>query len=334
LETKNSVNDNVGASYRNHLPSKFGMKEGAEKFPLMILPSVSNLCNSRCVHCWFDANPKLRERDGVRVMAPNLLRKIIDEISQHKNPKPLMRVTGSGEPFLMPQLTDLLVYACGDRGIRAAVITNGSLLTPDRSRMLIDAGIEALEVSVDAADKESYERIRRGLKFHVILSNIEYMTSYRIKSNSKTKILVSFVENPREINCDDVENFWRQRADNVIRRKFLTYGQLSDAGYSEETYMPPEERVPCPYPFERMVILASGNVTFCNFDVNDNYFMGNVCEQYIEDIWRGNNFEVWRDLVLNMRFEEVPLCKKCDDWKYKSWTHNFFKVLRGVQVTK
>jgi radical SAM protein with 4Fe4S-binding SPASM domain len=79
-----------------------------------------------------------------------------------------------------------------------------------------------------------------------------------------------------------------------------------------------------------MVILATGNVTFCNFDVNDNLFMGNVCDQSIEEIWRGQKFEAWRDLVLQKRFEEVPLCKKCDDWKYKSWTHNFFKVLDGA----
>ena len=252
-------------NYGKHLPERFGLKEGAEEFPLMILPSVSNVCNSHCVHCWFNANPKLRARDGVKFMLPALLRKIIDEISRHVNPRPLMRITGSGEPFLMPELADLLVYGCGEKGVRAAVITNGSLLVPDCSKRLIDAGIEALEVSVDAADKESYERVRRGLKFDVMLGNIEYMTSYRAKSNSKTKIIVSFVENPQEINCDDVENFWRQRVDKVIRRKYLTYGQLSGAGYSKETYLPPEDRVPCPYPFERMVILAGGNVTFLQF---------------------------------------------------------------------
>lgn len=122
--------------------------------------------------------------------------------------------------------------------------------------------------------------------------------------------------------------------DKVIRRKYLTYGQLSGAGYSKETYLPPEDRVPCPYPFERMVILAGGNVTFCNFDVSDDYFMGNVLEHSIEEIWRGNKFESWRELVLSMRFEEVPLCKKCDDWKYKSWTHNFFKVLKGAEIAE
>ncbi|MDD4601878.1 MAG: radical SAM protein, partial [Negativicutes bacterium] len=289
---------------------------------------------SNCVHCWFNSNPKLRNRDGIKFMKPDLLRRIIDEVAEHKIAKPLIRITGSGEPFLMPQLTELLAYACAEKGVRAAIITNGSLLKPERVKKLMDVGIEAIEISIDAADKVSYERIRRGLKFDIIMRNIEYMMEYRSKSKTSTKILVSFVENQSEIDCDKVEMFWRQRVDNVIRRKYLTYGQISGEGYSKETYLPSDERVPCPYPFERMVVLASGNVTFCNFDVADGYYMGNLYEESIERIWRGIKYEEWRKLVLNGQFEKVPLCAKCDDWKYKSWTHNFFKVLDEAEVVK
>jgi len=314
--------------HSSHLPSQFGMKPGAETFPLMVLPSVSNACNCRCVHCWYTASPHLRKRDGVVFMPAELLRKIVDEMAEHRDPRPLLRVTGTGEPFLMPGLTEALVYACAERDVRAAVISNGSLITPKRSRLLIDAGIEALELSVDAADRQTYERVRRGLKFDTLLTNIDFMLEHRAKTGAETRIVVSVVENPREIKPEAVETFWRRRVDNVIMRKYLTYGQLSEEGYSEETYLPPDQRVPCPYPFERMVILAGGQVTFCNFDVEDSLFMGNVTHQSIAEIWRGEKFEAWRKLVLSGRFENVPLCAKCNDWKYKSWSHNFFKVLK------
>ena len=317
--------------YISHLPEEFGMKQGAEHFPLMILPQVSNVCNSGCVHCWFNAKPHLRTRDGFKYMSPHLLRKIVDEIAMHTDPKPLLRITGTGEPFMMPGLTDILAYASAEKHVRVGIITNGSLVAPDRSTRLIDAGIEALEISVDAADKETYERVRRGLKFDTIMENIVHMVSYRDKIGAGTKILVSIVENPKEIDCAAVEAFWRERVDNVIMRKYLTYGQISEEGYSEETYLPPEQRVPCPYPFERMVILANGNVTFCNFDVEDGYYMGNVTEHSIEEIWRGPKYEAWRELVLQHRFEEIPLCAKCNDWKYKSWQHNYFKVLKDAE---
>jgi radical SAM protein with 4Fe4S-binding SPASM domain len=318
-------------NYSEHLPEKYGMKPGAERFPLMVLPQVSNICNSSCVHCWFDANPHLRERDGVKYMSCDLLKKIVDEVAMHTDPKPLLRITGTGEPFVMPGLVDVLEHAGCEKGVRIGVISNGSLITPDRSMRLIDANIEALEISVDAADKYTYERVRRGLEFGKIIANIEHMVSYRDKTGAATKILVSVVENPKEIDCATVEAFWRKRVDNVIMRKYLTYGQISEEGYSEEAYLPPEQRVPCPYPFERMVILASGDVTFCNFDVEDCYFMGNLNEQSIEEIWRGPKYEEWRSIVLDGRFEEVPLCAKCNDWKYKSWQHNYFKVLGNAE---
>ena len=314
--------------FRDHLPEALGMKPGAERFPLMVLPSVSNACNSRCLHCWYTANPELRKRDGVTFMPEGLLRRIVDEVAEHTDPRPLIRVTGTGEPFLMPSLTDLLVEACAGKGVRAAVITNGSLVTPERSERLIAAGIEAIECSVDAADKETYERVRRGLKFDDILRNVEHMLAARDRLGASTKILVSVVDNPEQIDAAQVAAFWEERVDRVITRKYLTYGQLSKDLYSKDTYLPPEDRVPCPYPFERLVILASGQTTFCNFDVEDSFYMGNINDRTIEEVWRGRAFEAWRKLVVEGRFEEVPLCAKCEDWKYKSWTHNFFKVLR------
>lgn len=260
-------------------------------------------------------------------MPKTLLRKIIDEMALHSDTRPLLRVTGTGEPFMMPGLTEELVAASADKGVRVGIITNGSLVTPDRSARLLDAGVEAIEFSVDAADKQTYEEIRNGLNFDVLLGNVEFMIEHRERIGGKTKILASVVENPKVIDPPAVEAFWRGRVDGVIMRKYLTYGQLSEDAYSSETYLPPESRVPCPYPFERMVVLASGNVTFCNFDVYDSIFMGNAAKDTIAAIWRGERFEAWRQLVLAKRFEEVSLCAKCSDWKYKSWTHNYFKVL-------
>ncbi|CAA6606253.1 putative Radical SAM domain protein [Rhodospirillaceae bacterium LM-1] len=313
--------------HAQHLPSAFGMKAGAERFPLMVLPQVSNVCNSRCVHCWFNANTDLRKRDGVRYMEPLLLRKIVDEMAQHTQTKPLMRITGTGEPLLMPGLDDELVRAAGEKGVRVAIITNGSLLVADRSRRLIDAGVEAIEISADAADAATYAKIRKGLNFETLLRNIDDALEHRDRRGEGTKILVSFVENPEQIDPDRVEAFWRTRVDNVIRRKFLTYGQLSESGYAKDTYLPTDQRVPCPYPFERMPITANGNVTFCNFDVADGHYMGNVGKQTIEEIWKNLAYEAWRQKILAGAYEELPLCSKCSDWKFKSWNYNFFKVL-------
>jgi len=313
--------------HSEHLPEHLGMKPGAEDFPLMILVQVSNVCNSHCAHCWFNANPGLRRHFPANFMDSGLLMKIIDEIAGHTDPKPLLRITGTGEPMLMPGLTDILAYAAGKRAVRVGIISNASLITQERAEALIDAGVEAIECSVDAADKKTYESIRRGLKFETVLGNIEHMMAYRERVGGSTRILVSVVENESLIDPPKVEAFWRQRVDNVIMRKYLTYGQLSTDGYHKNTYLPADKRVPCPYPFERMPVMSTGKVTFCNFDVEDTYHMGDLCKQSIAQVWRNDAYEAWRDLVMAGQFERMPLCAKCEDWKYKSWTHNFFKVI-------
>ncbi len=297
----------------------------------MVLPQVSNVCNSNCVHCWFNSNPELRERFSKRFMDKELLVKIIDEMSEHLETKPLLRITGTGEPLLMPELIDCMTYAAGEKNVRTALITNGFLLSPEKSKRLIDAGVEAIEVSADASDEATYESIRRGLKFKTMLNNVMAAVEYRNKVNSSTRILVSVVENTEMINPDEVEAFWRKRVDNVIMRKYLTYGQLSEDKYSKETYLPAEDRVPCPYPFERLVVMATGEVTFCNFDVEDGLYVGDLNKDSIEKVWRNDQYEELRAIVLKKDFENHPLCKKCNDWKYKSWTHNFSKVLKNAK---
>lgn len=321
--------------HKAHLPDVYGLKKGAETFPLMILPQVANVCNSRCSHCWFNADQDLRKRDGQPWMDPALMRKIIDEVAERADPKPLIRITGTGEPFLWKSMTDILVYGAGEKKVRMAVITNGSMVTPERSKRVVDAGVEAIEFSVDAADKETYEqKARPGLNWDVMHRNLDAMIEHRNKVNGKTKVFVSVVVNTSIIDPVQVEDYWRTRVDNVIMRKYLTYGTNSKDLYSEETYLPPDQRVPCPYPFERMVITANGNVTFCNFDVRDSLYVGNVNETKIEELWKNSIYQSWRDKILTGNYEEIPLCKKCDDWKYKSWNHNFFKVLKDADEKK
>jgi len=315
------------SKFSEHLPERFGFKEGAEEFPLMIMVTMSNVCNSRCIHCPFSMDSSLRKREDAKWMSSDLFRKIINECAHYKA---FIRVTGTGEPFMQPDLPDLLIEA-KEKGVKCGCITNGSLLTPDKSKRLIDRGVDVIEISVDAMDELTYSEIRHGLNFATLLKNIDYMVSYKKKINSPTCILASIVENPDKIDVKAVEEFWRGiGVDNVIIRKYLTYGTLDKNVYSKETYLPPEKRVPCPYPFERMVILAGGEVTFCNFDVKDGYFMGNINEQSIKEVWNGEAFKEWRNIILTGKYEEMPLCSKCEDWKYKSWKHNFFKVMKNA----
>jgi MoaA/NifB/PqqE/SkfB family radical SAM enzyme len=72
-----------------------------------------------------------------------------------------VELQGEGEPLLHPRFFDM-VEACRARGIRVSLITNGSLLSPDRVGRLLDLGIGSIHVSMESADPGRFAAIRGG----------------------------------------------------------------------------------------------------------------------------------------------------------------------------
>lgn len=131
--------------------------------PFDLQIEVTNTCNLRCIMCY-----------GAMPMPPakhlrfDAFRKIVDQIPN------LYRVVpqGIGEPLLNPDLLDMVDYVA-DKGCAVDFHTNGMLLTRERSLRLIEAGLAALTVSIDAATAETFERIRPRSDFTQFIQNLE-----------------------------------------------------------------------------------------------------------------------------------------------------------------
>ena len=57
-------------------------------------------------------------------------------------------------------------------GATVELITNGTLLTQEMSRRLIEAGLDMLWVSLDGATPESYADVRLGAALPEVLANL------------------------------------------------------------------------------------------------------------------------------------------------------------------
>ncbi|MFQ5953190.1 MAG: radical SAM/SPASM domain-containing protein [Candidatus Omnitrophota bacterium] len=318
-QNKNSV---------DHLPEEFKIKEGAEKFPLLMALSVSNVCNSKCPSCVYTQNPELRKSYGSEpFMKPLVFNKIAGEAGKYGS---MMRLSGTGEPFLNPDLVEEIEYA-KKAGAGIGIITNGSLLNGEKIRRILEAEADAIEYSVDAMDEEHYKKVRAGLDFNLVKSNIMKTLELRGKMNKKTAVLVSVVNSPEE---DEYVNrtveYWENIVDKVISRKFLRWGLIEEENKTQG-YLSKTERVPCPFPFERLNIDTSGNIRFCGYDITYNVVMGNVLENTIEEIWTGEKFNEWRQYHLNREFHKIPMCRDCTDYPYRSWNYNYWNVLKEAE---
>src|SRR5258708_24302270 len=87
---------------------------------------------------------------------PNLQRAVLHEVD---------------EPMLVKNLPKMVRYL-KDRGTYVLFNTNGTVLNEKNGRALIDAGLDELRVSLDAANAKSYRTIRGKDYFGRILKNV------------------------------------------------------------------------------------------------------------------------------------------------------------------
>lgn len=106
---------------------------------------------------------------------------------------------GFGEPLAHPNIIEMVAQA---RSVTRSVelITNGTLLTPERSRQLIDAGLDVLWLSLDGTTPESYADVRLGAELPQVLKNIEtFRKTRRPGHRPKPEIGIAFVAMRRNI---------------------------------------------------------------------------------------------------------------------------------------
>ena len=162
-------------------------RDKARRLPDIVQIESTNLCNAKCVFCPRD---EMHRRQGVMEM--DLFKKVVDECAALGITH--IRVHNYGEPFLDRQLVDKVRYA-KTKGIQnVGMISNGSLITAELARGMIDAGLDAINISVDAAGREVFERTRVHLKFDDVVGNIKALHRIRTEMGRKhPKLILSFV---------------------------------------------------------------------------------------------------------------------------------------------
>jgi len=313
-----------------HRQEQYGIRPEAQEFPMMCVISFVYVCNALCPNCPY-TNSEIRSDYKDRpLMNEDTFKLIADQCGEYGA---WIRISGGGEPMLHPKVLDLVEYA-RKAGAKIGLITNGSRFTEESSVRLLEAGTDMIEFSVDAADPETYAVVRKGLNWDTLVKNVRRMVELRNKLKSPTKIIASGV-NQEGVDIEAVVKFWEPIVDNFQKRKYLTWGINDPSKSADPTpYLPPEERVPCPFIFERLNIDSRGKVMVCGFDIEAATDMGNIHDKTIKEIWHGEGFEYYRQKHLAKKGDDIAMCKNCPDWKYRSWKHNYWKIVKTAEDTR
>lgn len=159
-------------------------------------------CNLRCIMCpWKEVSCNLPQNGIMPV-------KVWEAIKPHLDQVRSIDFSGGGEPLLQPGLVQWIKEA-KTQGCEAGFLTNGTLLTPDKAREVLAAGVDWVCISMDGADAPVYEKIRVGADFELVRSHISELL--KLRSGKKPKVMINFVL--MRINYHQVEDMIRMAAD-------------------------------------------------------------------------------------------------------------------------
>jgi 12,18-didecarboxysiroheme deacetylase len=184
----------------SELPSHL-LQFSKDKRPVVVW-NITRRCNLKCVHCYAQAKDQVFDNELTTDEGKNL----IDDLSQYKVPVLLL---SGGEPTIRKDLPELAAYAI-EKGMRAVISTNGTLITQEMARVLKDIGLSYVGISLDGMEK-IHDRFR-GVKgaYRAALEGIKNCQDAGIKVGLRFTI--------NKFNVDEIENIFNLLEDMDIPR--------------------------------------------------------------------------------------------------------------------
>ena len=288
--------------------------------PFRLWLEPTNKCNLACPMCINQSIPS--ETKGFMKM--ELFRKIIDEARDFVYDINLFL---GGESLLHKDLVQMVEYAKANK-IKVRLSTNATVLTPEKSEALINAGLDHITFSFDGYDKETYERIRVNAKFEKTLKNVLNFLEKKKTLGRKNPYSVLQVIEISSLSRDDsdfqrkkfLKNFDGLPLNRIIRIKPHTWAGKYQSGSADDYRPRGDKYVACTFLWYSMNILWDGRVVPCCLDMKGEYVLGDVSTDSLLDIWNGSEMVELRRKIANKEYEDVNICQNCDIlWKKGVW---------------
>ncbi len=132
---------------------------------------ASSRCNLACRMCF--RHSWVGERCGD--LDPAVFARLMDDTALSETETVFFG--GMGEPLVHPALAEMAALAAS-HGKKVELVTNGTLLTGEKARDLLDAGVSRVWVSVDEL-YDNYGRIQVGSDFGLVLDNLAAFNGLR-----------------------------------------------------------------------------------------------------------------------------------------------------------
>lgn len=291
-------------------------------------------CNLSCRHCGSDCRKVSLTPD----MPLEHFLTVLDDVATMIEPKRVLVNTVGGEPLVRPDIVE-----CGkaitDRGFLWGFVTNGVLLTEEKLRDLLKAGLRTVAVSLDGLEEE--HNWLRGGSFEGAMNAIKLLTRTR-------NLLWDVITCVNQRNFSTLPQIKQLLIDaGVTKWRIFTIFPQGRAKLNDELFLNPEQyvelmdfiaatrkegKINLAYSCEGFLgdyegevrghiyrcdagtmtasVLANGDISGC-LSIRSHYNQGNIYRDRFTDVWK-NRFEQMRD----RRWMKHDECAKCKAWDW------------------
>ncbi|MBF0546926.1 MAG: radical SAM protein [Candidatus Riflebacteria bacterium] len=161
----------TSACYENALINEAEIDQGQiilKSKPRFMRLAISFGCNYKCYHCY----QKAPRKQSLKLPA-----KFINEVKTLSQFFQFFLIFG-GEPTLFPEFREMLKFGENFPGLKFATTTNASLIH-NFFEEIAKVNWAFIAVSLDAASKETYERLRGSLLWHRVNMNLEALAEIK-----------------------------------------------------------------------------------------------------------------------------------------------------------
>ncbi len=302
--------------------------------PLCISIEPTNLCNFKCVMCFHGNNESDPKAQPLKNIEPKVFDKTLNDIREWvaetgKRIK-LIKLYSLGEPFVNSDVCEMVrkikkMEICD----QVEITTNGSLITQETARQLVDDGLDILRISVYSIEKERMKYVTQSeVSPDVIYQNLLYLKKYRDESNKKNPVLYAKM---LDTNTGENEEFlkkYEKVADFVgLDEVFqISLGEGHDAFanmYQEGAEQAHQKslgsnaaatshRHPCRYPFSHITIRNDGSVIMCCADWLKELKIGNIMDHSLKEFWESKSMYNLRCDMLKTKGQKWEACRNCE----------------------
>jgi MoaA/NifB/PqqE/SkfB family radical SAM enzyme len=281
----------------------FPKQKVLDDFPPCLQIEPTSICNYRCVFCYQTDKELTDPKNGyMGMMSLDLFKRVID---QAEGKCEAVTLSSRGEPLMNRQIEKMLAYASG-KFLGLKLNTNAWFLDERKCHAVLQANLNTLVFSADAASEPLYSELRVHGKLDRILANIRRFQEIRLRQypNSPTITRVSGVKFTAEQNLDDIERLWGDLVDQVA---FVDYNPW------ENTYQRAVNDIetPCSELWRRMFVWFDGTVNPCDVDYKSTLTVGDAKNKTLGEIWRSPRYEELRKAHLGGGRGAVSPCNRC-----------------------